>query len=293
MATKGITLPSGQLTVPANEENNRPFLTNQSDKTVTVKIEAEGQWNYGDPEKHGINKLVDADGNPEPNPEAKPKLRYPDIRPAALVALKDNKPVAHGKNQTIELKPGETVSFINNDQPGIYTDNKGSQTVKWKVVGASSSTSSSGQNSVPSGSQLNQDNKITLPSDQLTVEAKEDKDFPALTNESDKTITLKIQAEGQWNYGEASYWGINKLVDADGNPQGNELGQYKEFLRFKDIKPAALVVFKNNQAVAHGKEQTIELKPGQTVSFINNDIPGWYSDNKGSQTVKWSVVSIN
>lgn len=156
MATKSITLPSAQLTVPANEENNRPFLTNQSDKTVTVKIEAEGQWNYGDPEKHGINKLVDADGNPEPNPEAKPKLRYPDIRPAALVALKDNKPVAHGKNQTIELKPGETVSFINNDQAGIYTDNKGSQTVKWKVVGASSSTSSSGQNSGGSGSQLNQ-----------------------------------------------------------------------------------------------------------------------------------------
>lgn len=137
---------------------------------------------------------------------------------------------------------------------------------------------------------LTKDNKITLPSDQLTVEAKEDKDLPALTNQSDKTITLKIHAEGQRNFGEASYYGINKFVDADGNPEGKELEQY---MHSRHIKPAALLALKHNQAVAHGKEQTIELKPGETVSFINNDIPGWYSDNKGSQTVKWSVVSIN
>lgn len=77
-------------------------------------------------------------------------------------------------------------------------------------------------------------------------------------------------------------------MDGDGNTAQTGRNPY---MHFPDITPSALVAVKNGQAVASGKEQTIELSPGEFVSFINNDQPGVYGDNSGTQTVKWSIAS--
>lgn len=278
MNKSSIILPSGELTVQAIEEKNLPSLTNNSDKIVTLKIQAEGTWSYGGDE--AFANQVDGNGNVAQTGR-NPYMRFPDVTPAALVAVKNNQAVASGKDQMISLQPGESVFFVNNDQPGVYSDNSGSLTIKWSIA---TINPSNGDSSTPKGGELNSD--IELPSGELIVEATEEENLPTLINESDKTITLKIQAEGMWNYGDT--WIFAKQVDANGNWENSGQEQY---MRFPNIKPAALVAVKNEQVLGSGKEQTIQLKPGEVVSFINNDERGYYFDNSGSQTVKWSILS--
>lgn len=278
MSKSSIILPSGELTVEAAEENNLPSLTNTSDKRLTLKIQAEGMWSYGGEEEFA--NQVDGNGNVTETGRH-PYMRFPDITPAALVAVKNDKAVASGKDQMISLDPGESVFFVNNDQPGVYGDNSGSLTIKWSIAAINPGN---GGSSTTTGGDINSD--IELPTGELTVEATEEENLPTLMNESDKTITLKVQAEGLWNYGDTSIFA--KEVDANGNAETS--GQEAK-MRFSNIKPAALVTIKYDQAIGNGKEQTIQLKPGEVVSFINNDEPGYYFDNSGSQTVTWSIVS--
>jgi hypothetical protein len=124
-------LPDGTLTVFANEEVNLPKLTNTLKKSVTLKLQASGQWNFGtDPNPANI---VDANGSTrdrDQNGNLFP-MRFSGFKPSTLMALKNNQVVASGKSQTISLQAGETVSFIMNDQPGIYRDNTGSQILKY------------------------------------------------------------------------------------------------------------------------------------------------------------------
>lgn len=47
MTNSSIQLPSGEITVFANEEKNLPTLTNNSYQTIKVQIQAEGKWSYG------------------------------------------------------------------------------------------------------------------------------------------------------------------------------------------------------------------------------------------------------
>lgn len=61
MTQSSIKLPSGELTVFAKEEQNLPSLTNQSDKTIKLKIQAEGKWSYGG--KEAFANQVNGDGN--------------------------------------------------------------------------------------------------------------------------------------------------------------------------------------------------------------------------------------
>jgi plastocyanin len=278
MNKSSIVIPSGELIVQAAEENNLPSLTNTSNKRLTLKIQAEGMWSYGG--EDAFANQVDANGNVAETGRH-PYMRFPDITPAALVAVKNNQAVASGKDQMISLDPGESVFFVNNDQPGVYGDNSGSLTIKWSIAAINLSN---GNTLSQQGGEINSD--IELPSGELIVEATEEQDLPTLMNESDKTITLKIEAQGLWNYGDTSIYA--KEVDANGNWESS--GQEPK-MRFSNIKPAALVTIKYDQAIGSGKEQTIQLKPGEVVSFINNDETGYYFDNSGTQTVKWSIVS--
>jgi DNA-binding beta-propeller fold protein YncE len=143
-----------------------PNVSNTLDKTVTAIIKAEGQWNYGttyhkgeeakDPE---IDLKVDGDGNQDMKGielDERDMLFYgvkgtdgKTVNPAALVTFKiqDNNQSGEfdphkfeiqyldgGKNQDFALEPGETVYFINNDEPGFYDDNKDALTVKCSIV---------------------------------------------------------------------------------------------------------------------------------------------------------------
>lgn len=58
---------------------------------------------------------------------------------------------------------------------------------------------------------------------------------------------------------------------------------------------ALLAVNKQTGAVVAevGQETTLVVKPGETLIFIINDVPGCYSDNIGTLTVKWSGVSAS
>lgn len=281
MTKSSITLPTGEITIFANEEKNLPSLTNNSNKTIKLKIKAEGKWSYGG--QGTFANEVDGNGNTAQTGR-NPYMRFPEVTPSALVAVKHGQAVANGKEQTIELNPYEFVAFINNDQPGVYTDNSGSLTLKWSIAAISSNDSSTTNKSVS----VDNNTDIALPTGEITVFANEEKNLPILTNESDKTITLKLEAEGLWTYGDSQIFA--KEVDANGN---SEKTGREPYVRFPHIVPAALVAVKNDQAVASGKEQKVELKPGETVSFINNDQPGVYGDNHGSQTVKWSIFSAN
>lgn len=281
MTKSSITLPSGEITIFANEEKNLPTLTNNSNKTIKLKIKAEGKWSYGG--QGAFANEVDGDGNTAQTGRD-PYMRFPEVTPSALVAVKHGQPVASGKEQTIELSPYEVVAFINNDQPGVYADNSGSLTLKWSIAAISSNDSATTNKTVS----VDNNTDISLPTGEITVFANEEKNLPILTNESDKTITLKLEAEGLWTYGDTQIFA--KEVDANGNSE--QTGR-QPYVRFPHITPAALVAVKNDQAVASGKEQKVELKPGETLSFINNDQPGVYGDNHGTQTVKWSIFSAN
>jgi hypothetical protein len=63
----------------------------------------------------------------------------------------------------------------------------------------------------------------------------------------------------------------------------------------KNTPFALLAVSKQTDAVVAevGQETTLVLKPGETLILIINDLPGCYSDNTGSVTVKWSGVSAS
>ena len=135
---------SGQLMVDAtwgnddNEMNNLPTYTNPSDKTIVVKIEAEGTWSYGAPDPtHKFDLQVDGDGNQHmAEKELQDNdLRFQDKLPAALIALKNGAVVASGKGPyEVTLKGHESLSFVINDEPGFYKDNNDKLIVKWSIV---------------------------------------------------------------------------------------------------------------------------------------------------------------
>ncbi len=71
---------------------------------------------------------------------------------------------------------------------------------------------------------------------------------------------------------------------------------YKSVMKYpNNTSFALLAVSKQTGAVLAevGQETTLVLKPGETVIFILNDGPQYYSDNIGSITVKWSGVSAS
>lgn len=127
-------LKSGTLILLATQNTNLPSLTNTLKEPITVKIKAEGKWNFGqDVGQDKYGELVDANGNSKYD-RNNSAMKFPAFYAATLVALKNNQPVASGKEQTIELLPGETVSFINNDAINGYSDNSGTQTINYSFV---------------------------------------------------------------------------------------------------------------------------------------------------------------
>lgn len=119
-----------------------PYIANDQDKPIKVKLKVEGNWNYGPNE---FNALVGFDGNESmaPKERADGDLLFTEIRPAMLVAFTienqgefQYKPIAYGEQLQweITLQPGARLYFINNDQPGYYNDNDKELTVEWTIV---------------------------------------------------------------------------------------------------------------------------------------------------------------
>jgi len=158
---------SGSFELLSTQLTNPPALTNNSGSTVTVAITATGEWSLlkanfvtSDPDIIRYKKLVDGDGLPREKSDEKFKFKYPNLNPAILVGeIKDakgnTKSTVSGKQQSFELQPGDSVSFIINDDPKWYGDNAGKLTLGYSITPKELKT-------VPKG-------KIVVNSDEWTL----------------------------------------------------------------------------------------------------------------------------
>ena len=140
------TPQTGSFELLSTQLKNPPALTNNSGSTVTVAITATGEWallnaNFvtSDPTIIRYKKLVDGDGLPREKSDEKFPFKYPNLNPAILVGeIKDakgnTKSTVSGKKQSFELQPGDSVSFIINDDPKWYGDNAGKLTLSYSAT---------------------------------------------------------------------------------------------------------------------------------------------------------------
>ncbi len=138
------TSQTGSLELLATELNNPPALANNSGSTVTVSLTATGQWaliNFAtsDPSLVKYKTPVDGNGHVRDKNDEKFGFKYPNLNPGALVGeIKDakgnTKSTVSGKQQSFELQPGDTISFVINDDPKWYADNTGKLTIAYSVT---------------------------------------------------------------------------------------------------------------------------------------------------------------
>ena len=84
-------------------------------------------------------KPVDGDGLPREKSDEKFKFKYPNLNPAILVGeIKDaagkTKSTVGGKQQSFELQPLDSVSFIINDDEKYYGNNTGKLTLSYSAT---------------------------------------------------------------------------------------------------------------------------------------------------------------
>jgi hypothetical protein len=138
---------AGSFVLPATQDKDLPGFTNTSDKPVTLKIQAAGTWAFVNqsrqvsPEFEAFKVPFDGDGfkTKVGKRETNAKLKYPKLPGGALVATVTNakgelKAEASGKDQSIELQPGESVKFGFNDETTEYGDNAGSLKINYSIA---------------------------------------------------------------------------------------------------------------------------------------------------------------
>ena len=138
------TSQTGSLELLATQLNNPPALANNSGSTVTVSLTATGQWTLinfatSDPSLVKYKTPVDGNGHVRDKNDEKFGFKYPNLNPGALVGeIKDakgnTKSTVSGKQQSFELQPGDTISFVINDDPKWYADNTGKLTIAYSVT---------------------------------------------------------------------------------------------------------------------------------------------------------------
>lgn len=144
LASLVSTSQTGSLELLATQLNNPPALANNSGSTVTVSLTATGQWaliNFAtsDPSLAKYKTPVDGNGHVRDKNDEKFGFKYPNLNPGALVGeIKDakgnTKSTVSGKQQSFELQPGDTISFVINDDPKWYADNTGKLTIAYSVT---------------------------------------------------------------------------------------------------------------------------------------------------------------
>ena len=107
------------------------------------------------------------------------------------------------------------------------------------------------------------------------------------TNTQSGDVTFKFTPSG--SFSAASF-----LPDC--TAAGMKDFKYQSVMTYPNNTSFALLAVdkKTNTVVAEvGQETTLVVKPGETLIFIINDVPGCYYDNTGDITVNWSGVSLN
>jgi hypothetical protein len=143
--TKPVTQPAepttGQFQVPTNSVTGFEF-TNKLTKEATYKFTPSGTWkpkaDIPDCTAAGLKGFAPEIQTPlsEALKQFQENLKYPNNTTFALLAV--NKTTGNvsevGKETTIVLKPGETLTFLVNDFTPNYGDNTGTLTVKWSAT---------------------------------------------------------------------------------------------------------------------------------------------------------------
>ncbi|MDB9468881.1 LamG domain-containing protein [Dolichospermum circinale] len=136
---------NGSFDLLATQYTNLPSLANTSREAIKIAISATGQWYLlkpdfatNDPSLVKYKTPVDGDGHARDQNDQKFNFKYPQLNPGALVAeIKDlqgnTKSTVSGKQQSFELQPGDTVSFIINDDPKWYSNNAGKLTIGYSI----------------------------------------------------------------------------------------------------------------------------------------------------------------
>ena len=138
---------TGSLDLLATEYKNPPGLANTSGEAIKITITATGQWYLLKPDfatnDPGLVKYktpVDGDGYARDQNDQKFNFKYPQLNPGALVGeIKDDpkgntKSTVSGKQQSFELQPKDTISFIINDDPKWYDNNAGKLTIGYSTT---------------------------------------------------------------------------------------------------------------------------------------------------------------
>lgn len=102
------------------------------------------------------------------------------------------------------------------------------------------------------------------------------------TNPTDRELTFTFSPSGNWK---PATW-------ADCTAAGWKDFAYQGDMKYPNNNSFALLAVnkQTNTVVAEvAVEMTIVLKPGETLTFLVNDIPTFYDDNTGSLVVNWSA----
>lgn len=160
----------GSLSLPTNKDKGLPGFINTSKKPVTIKLQALNKLALLSPDAKVDQSVlkykteVDADGYGSAVEGT--TLKYPEFKLGVLVGeIKDaqgkTKSLISGKEQTFELQPSESVTFIVNDDVKSYADNIGTLKLDYSVVAPC------GSSVVPDNDKSNTDNnqgsEITPP----------------------------------------------------------------------------------------------------------------------------------
>lgn len=125
----------------------------------------------------------------------------------------------------------------------------------------------------------------------------QDTNLPGLSNNSGTFITVSLVAIGHWSLltpdfatSDPNLAKYKQLVDGDGYPSNKDFAW-----KYPSLNPGSLVAeIKNAQgnrvSLVSGKQQRFDLRPGETVEFVINDAPEYFSNNFGKLTVAYSIV---
>jgi hypothetical protein len=116
------------------------------------------------------------------------------------------------------------------------------------------------------------------------------------TNKQTKDSSYKFTPSGTWkpksDFPDCTAAGLKGFSPELQAPYLEALKPYQQYLKYQDKTYFALVAVNKTTGVVTevGQETTIVLKPGETLTFVVNDLTVNYADNTGTLTVKWSAT---
>ncbi|RYZ68784.1 MAG: hypothetical protein EOP09_08900 [Proteobacteria bacterium] len=248
-----VPIPSSTVMVHqgaiVGNEMNGYSIYNPYGKKITVNyvIDKDDQWNYGtraNPSFNGVDP-----SNPNLKQFSKNSV-VPDTRQGTLLLRKGDDYETSPNSGSLEIYPGDGVSFLMNDELGKYSDNSGALSISWRCQDCSQSA--------------------LRPTELLNLSASS-ADGVTFINRQATQASYSVKAYGLWrnsrSFGFTNSRGYDQICGPS-CPMPDEIDQL-------------LVVQTPSESIALGNEGNFTLAPGQKATFIHNDDANSYRDNEG------------